>query len=1126
MYFVLTTAGQHYLETHQGILPVLSSFSLGSGSNYLPSAEQTFLLGGIVYTGVPSLPVAINQNILRYTLFVDYNVPAFSFGEVILYVDGNIPFAVGTSSSLIVKSQLTSSSQGSSLSIDCYIPSSVATGYYPYAELANSSNELMLQSAGAIDLLPQANSAVPNVYSVVSAASDRQSTLAISDNALWSISDYTQYTQAIPVSGFSSFYLDFEFNPSSPLAIPNPGSNYGDVVIQVVEGRAVGTVRVVRTYQEILNTRRYTFDTPLQNLPSMGDNVRIYVKTIQGSKYWNLLNGLDPSITSGHINGLLVNPVTSMIRADGTRPLAGNWSAGNNRISSLGNAVAGQDAANLQTVQLRISDALGSLQHNAVSGLQGGASSEFYHLNQATYEKIFLWANSGVPSDSLPTASTSVLGLVRLATNAQTSDLTTSQATVTPSSLNFAISSPTTNNLQLALSSKLRELNPLVQTGSGAPTISTPINPSLYIDLANPSTPVSYAYSVQNSTWYRVASSGAADQGLLGSSLAISGQSTLAETNISGLVNITNDLSVTGNSNLSGNATLGANGNNTLIVKAAASFNSGIILNSTSEYPLRIGSNASTTNIGIGQAGASGVLAPLSSITSGSRNTCVGKGAGGKLATGSHNTVMGTDAAADSTECNNNVLIGVQSGKFITTASNNVAVGFSSLLNTGSNGSVAIGYEASLSNTSGINVCVGASSGRLLTTGTWNTAIGSNALSSSTTGNFNLALGHNSLASFNNSNTTGPCTAVGYGSLRQLTTGGSNTALGYNSLNAATTTVRTIALGNEALSTYTGTGDFIFIGGMYSGQNIPSTARRSVVIGTEASSSIDATEFNVSIGYQTSVSGTRNIAIGTYARGEVTSFTSGNVVIGDFASFAENGSTVSNVVAIGSSANAYAATSISIGRSAQVRASATSSISIGYLANIYGANNIALGQSSGVDTSNTTPSTGCTAIGSSARAVGTNSIAIGTSAQVTASNAILIGPNTTAGVANSVTLGSSSHTSYNIYTAQWTNISDARDKKDIEDLDLGLSVINKLNPVKFRWNLRDGGRLDDLDSGFIAQEVLAAVGSDNNKFLRVVNTDDENQLRLSSTCLIPIMVNAINELTAEIEMLRRELRGV
>lgn len=1134
MYFVLTTAGQQYIADHQGVLPVLSSFKLGSSANYLPSESQTALVGAQVYTGVPSAPSSINQNVIRYTVFIDYNAPTFSFGEIILYLPGEVPFAIGTSSTLILKSQLDGVSQGSSISIDCYIPSSIATGYYPYASLANSSNELMVQSVGSLDQLPPANEAVPNIYSVVSAASDRQSTLAVSDNALWSISEYTMYTESALISAFGTFSIDLPFNPQQPLAIPDPGLEYGEVLIQLIDGRGVGTVRVVRNYEEILNIRRYIFDTPLQILPVVGDSVRIYVKTLQGNKYWNLLSGISPAITSSHINGLVTDPVTSMVRADGTRPLEGTWSLGNNRLVNLANPITAQDAVNLQSLQSELTSAIGSYSHNSGQGLQGGAAAEYYHFNSANYAKLSSWANSGVTADSLPSASTAAAGIVSLSTTAQVSDLSTGLVAVTPSALNSALSSSTLNNLQTAITNKVKELNPLVQTGSGVPGAATPVNPSLYIDLSTPATPVSYAYNVPNATWYKIASTSGSDQGLSGSSLNVTGPSTILGLDASGVINFSNTLTASGVTNLTGNVIVGTNGNNTISVRSTPSFNTDLSINATNTYPVKLGSRSTTNNIGLGQNGANGDLAPLTSITTGGRNTCIGKAAGGRITTGVDNTLLGGDAGKELIGASGNVLLGTQSGLFVTTANDNTAVGFSALTTTGSSGNTAIGFEALYSTTSGSNVGVGYRAGKSFNIGTGNTAVGRNALTASTTGNYNTAIGHSSLTLLNNSNSNGPCTAIGYGSLSSLTTGGSNTAVGYNALASAVNTTKTIAIGNEVLSTYTGTGSLVCIGSTYSGSSVPNSTTTSVIIGNDINASSNLTSANVVIGHAAGASGNNNVTIGMYARGESSALLTGNVTIGYYASIAHMQDFYSSI-AIGTSCNAYANRVVVIGTSSKVGntnliANSDRSVSIGYLSAVYGEDNVAVGPNSGVNyTGSSVPadaSLGCVAIGSLARATGVGSISIGKSAVVTATNAILIGPNTTNSTANSVVIGSSSHTAYNIYTAEWTNISDVRDKKEIQSLDLGLSLINKLNPVKFKWHLRDGGRVDDAASGFIAQEVLDAVGEQDNAYLRVVNTSDPEQLRLSSTCLIPVLVNAVNELTAELEMLKREIRKV
>lgn len=1124
MYFVLTTAGQDFIEQHQGYLPTLDLFKLGSASNYLPSENQTSLVGTPVYTGVPSAPVSINQNTIRYTVFIDYNAPTFSFGEVILYLPGNIPFAIGTSSAPILKSQLNGMSQGSSLAIDCYIPSTVTTGYYPYANLANSSNELTVQSVGSIDLLPPANEAIPNIYSVVSAASDRQSTIAISDNALWSVAEYTMYTESVYVSGVGSYTVDLAFNPLLPLAIPNPNGVYGDVLIQFTDGRAVGVLRVIRGFESIGNVRRYTFDTPLTLIPNIGDSVRIYVKTLQGDKYWNLLSSLSPNITSSHINQLVADPVTAMVRLDGTKPMQANLSFGDNRLTNLANPIANQDAINLQTLVSRLNDALEVVDHNSTVGIQGGTTTERYHTTSAEHTRLSAWTANGIQADDLPLATTDALGIAKLSTTALTAAGTSGLVVVTPSSLSSAINAPSLNTLQTSLSNKIKELNPLVQTGTGLPNVSTPTSPSLYIDITTPTTPVSYAYNVPNATWYKIASVSMSGQPISGSSLTISGHSILSSLSTSGIVNVANVLNATGTSNLTGDVVVGTNANNLLTVKSTPTFNTNLTINGAATYPIRIGSGSSSTNIGMGQ-GATDAVVPLSSITTGSNNVAIGKGAGGILSTGGYNVLVGSGAGQLMSTATNTTFVGNDAGR-ASGGSFNTGVGNSSLNNASGSGNTAVGAAALFSTTTGNNTGVGYQAGQNLNVGTGNTILGRSALFTATNGNYNTAIGHNSLTLLNNNNNPGPCTAVGYGTLASLTTGGNNTVIGYNALASAITTSNTVAIGNSALATYTGSGDMIFVGSTYTGYNIPNTASNSVVIGSQVSVIGSAvTSGNVSIGYQVGLSGSNNITLGTYARGETSSLMSGNVTIGHYSSIAEWGA-ITQATAIGFQSEGYGAYSVAIGASAKVKFDALRSIAIGNQSIVYGNSNIALGFSSGVDYSNTVASTACIAIGLGARAVGVGSIAIGNDVKVTASNAILIGSNGTNATVNSVVIGSPSHTSYKIYTANWTNISDVRDKKDVQSLRLGLDLINRLRPVKFKWNLRDGGRVDDADSGFIAQEVLAAVGPEASEYFRVVDASDSEQLRLSSSYLIPVLVNAVQELTAELELMKREIRKV
>ena len=94
-------------------------------------------------------------------------------------------------------------------------------------------------------------------------------------------------------------------------------------------------------------------------------------------------------------------------------------------------------------------------------------------------------------------------------------------------------------------------------------------------------------------------------------------------------------------------------------------------------------------------------------------------------------------------------------------------------------------------------------------------------------------------------------------------------------------------------------------------------------------------------------------------------------------------------------------------------------------------------------------------------------------------------------------------------------LSDQRDKKDIIDIPYGLDLINTLQPRQFTWDMR--GETDDNPNqgkrriGFIAQEVQAVLGEDNN-VLNMVNGGNTNRLTLSYGQLVPVLTKAVQEL--------------
>jgi len=125
---------------------------------------------------------------------------------------------------------------------------------------------------------------------------------------------------------------------------------------------------------------------------------------------------------------------------------------------------------------------------------------------------------------------------------------------------------------------------------------------------------------------------------------------------------------------------------------------------------------------------------------------------------------------------------------------------------------------------------------------------------------------------------------------------------------------------------------------------------------------------------------------------------------------------------------------------------------------------------------------------------------------------------------NSVTLGNSSITSLRCAVTSITSLSDARDKKEVEDLNVGLEFIDGLRPVKFIWDDRnEEGKHDIADFGFIAQDLKAAEeAAEMADVLKLVYDENPEKLEASYGKLIPILVKAIQELSAEVKQLKNK----
>jgi hypothetical protein len=473
--------------------------------------------------------------------------------------------------------------------------------------------------------------------------------------------------------------------------------------------------------------------------------------------------------------------------------------------------------------------------------------------------------------------------------------------------------------------------------------------------------------------------------------------------------------------------------------------------------------------------------------------TAVGSGAGA-VNTGVNNVFVGFEAGNDNTTGANNTAIGFRALDANTTGVYNTAVGSGALgVNTGGYQNNAFGFDALAANETGnFNAAFGVEALKTNTTGNQNSAFGEGALKLNTTGSFNSAFGTIALRD----NTTGSDnTAVGWNALLVNTTGSSNVAVGSNALGGNTTGIRNIAVGFNAMPAGGNGGYNIAIGAyaMFTGP----TGQENIGIGEQSLYALTSGNYNTAIGrlsLTANTTGSDNTAVGYKA---LTANTTGasNTAVGYQALDANTTGTQNTAVGVSAltactTGNYNTAVGISSGQDL------TS-----------GSNNLLLGLDAGRSNS---PSGSIT----------------------TGSNNVVLGDNSIA----------------NLYCADTTiSSSDARDKTDVQDFTHGLNWITQLRPVTYRWDKRSwyaGGncqtediinaqpngakKRQQLHLGFLAQEELAVetqfgFGTSKDNMLIANLNEDESAYGLKYERLVPILVNAIKELSAKCDSLQAEI---
>ena len=124
------------------------------------------------------------------------------------------------------------------------------------------------------------------------------------------------------------------------------------------------------------------------------------------------------------------------------------------------------------------------------------------------------------------------------------------------------------------------------------------------------------------------------------------------------------------------------------------------------------------------------------------------------------------------------------------------------------------------------------------------------------------------------------------------------------------------------------------------------------------------------------------------------------------------------------------------------------------------------------------------------------------------------------GGSNKIVIGNNSHNGAYI-PVSWSTTSDIRDKNIIGTVPHGKDFINSLDTIEFQFkNRQTGENKDDIKRyGFSAQQIAELEGDHQV----LIDSSDSEKLKLTDSYLIPILVNAVKELSQENKDLRDRL---
>lgn len=205
--FTVTDSGILAANTASTVGPRINitQFKLGAGVNYTPLSSDTALHGAVLHTGTIFDYRIDSNNQVTYLMRIDATVGTFNFGEVGLYTDGGVLFALSALTLVQEKVAAGVGTPGNVITLEarCVISNVAAAIAFPITTIVNSK----IPEIVSVDNLPLASDTnQSNAFSIQSGDENANACIALRNSTAqtWAFSTHTGIQIASTVTSSST----------------------------------------------------------------------------------------------------------------------------------------------------------------------------------------------------------------------------------------------------------------------------------------------------------------------------------------------------------------------------------------------------------------------------------------------------------------------------------------------------------------------------------------------------------------------------------------------------------------------------------------------------------------------------------------------------------------------------------------------------------------------------------------------------------------------------------------------------------------------------------------------------------------------------------------------------------